>query len=319
DGDPSDGVDGYRLDVAAEVPLDFWREYRRVVRAINPDAYLIGELWWERWPDQLLDPAPALQGDVFDASMNYRWYRVARHFFNAAPGPMPVSAFVDSLQQLFSGIRPQNNAAMMNLGASHDAPRMLTSFFNQNKYKHNCSPGADPSYKIHRPDAAAFERLLLLLVHQYTYIGAPHIWAGDEMGMWGADDQDSRKPLIWPDLEFEPEQAHPLGLQRPVDEVRFDEPLYDFYRKLIYIRKSHPALVHGTLDYLVTDDEQGVLAYRRQLNEAVVVVVFNNSRAERTLQNPLASPCKDLITGEQFGPAELSLPAWSARILVPEQ
>ncbi|MCK5483938.1 MAG: alpha-amylase, partial [Gemmatimonadetes bacterium] len=50
DGDPSDGVDGFRLDVAEIVPLDFWREYRRVVREINPEAYLVGEVWWEQWP-----------------------------------------------------------------------------------------------------------------------------------------------------------------------------------------------------------------------------------------------------------------------------
>ena len=51
DGDPSDGVDGFRLDVAEMVPLGFWRDYRRFVRSINPEAYLVGEVWWEQWPD----------------------------------------------------------------------------------------------------------------------------------------------------------------------------------------------------------------------------------------------------------------------------
>ena len=97
DGDPTDGVDGYRLDVAAEVPLGFWREYRKVVREVNPDAFLLGEIWWEKWPDRLMDPNPFVEGDVFDAPMNYRWYRAVRHFFNASPAPIKVSDFVDSL------------------------------------------------------------------------------------------------------------------------------------------------------------------------------------------------------------------------------
>src|SRR6185503_10456443 len=63
DGDPSDGVDGFRLDVAEMVPLGFWRDYRAFVRSINPEAYLVGEIWWEKWPDKLYDPAPWVQGD----------------------------------------------------------------------------------------------------------------------------------------------------------------------------------------------------------------------------------------------------------------
>ena len=87
DGDPSDGVDGYRLDVAAETPLGFWRDFRKHVRSISADAFLVGEVWWEEWPDKLLDPEPYLKGDVFDAVMNYRWFRAARHFFQRVSRP----------------------------------------------------------------------------------------------------------------------------------------------------------------------------------------------------------------------------------------
>ena len=76
----------------------------------------------------------------------------------------------------------------------------------------------------------------MLLTHQYTYIGSPHIWAGDEMGMWGADMSDTRKPLIWPDYDFEPEIVHPYNRERTVDEVKFDNELFEYYRKLIKMR-----------------------------------------------------------------------------------
>jgi cyclomaltodextrinase / maltogenic alpha-amylase / neopullulanase len=71
-GDLSKGIDGFRLDVAELIPANFWRDYRHFVRSINPDAYLVGELWWEKWPDKMMDPSPWLQGDIFDAGMNYQ-------------------------------------------------------------------------------------------------------------------------------------------------------------------------------------------------------------------------------------------------------
>ncbi len=104
DGDPSDGVDGFRLDVAEMVPLGFWRDYRRFVRGINPDAYLVGEVWWQNWPDRIWDPAPWLQGDVFDAVMNYRWFMPTRGFFAATEPSLTAAAYAASLDSLAVGI-----------------------------------------------------------------------------------------------------------------------------------------------------------------------------------------------------------------------
>lgn len=284
DGNPSDGVDGYRLDVAAEVPFGFWREYRKLVRSINPDAFLLGEVWWEVWPDRLLDPAEFVEGDIFDAPMNYRWYRSARHFFNASPNEIPVSEFIDSLKSYSSNIRKENNYAMMNLVASHDVPRVLTSLYNKNKYKYNCKPEADAEYKINKPDQATYETLKLLLAHQYTYVGSPSIWAGDEMGMWGADDPSTRKPLIWEDYSFENESAHPLGEKRPIDEVKFDKDLFKFYQKMISMRNEQEVLKKGEIDFILVDDVNKVLAYSRYNNENEVIAVFNTSSEEKVVE-----------------------------------
>jgi glycosidase len=284
DGDPSDGIDGFRLDVAAEIGLDFWREYRKVVREVNPNAYLIGEVWWEEWPDKLLDPEPFLRGDVFDAVMNYRWYRAAREFFGGNPQAVPVTKFTDSLRRFSSNLRPTNTYAFMNVAASHDVPRVSTSLFNKNAYKYNSTPMGDSTYKINRPDRETYEALRLLLIQQFTYIGAPHIWAGDEMGMWGADDPDTRKPLIWPDYSFEPETTHPLGSDRPVDSIRFDTDLFNFYKKLITIRNDNKALRTGDINYLLEDTEQNTLAYSRTFDEEMLIAVFNCSEGERKVE-----------------------------------
>src|SRR5690606_26087087 len=156
-----------------------------------------------------------------------------------------VSEFVDSLNSYRKNLDNEYNYAMMNLVSGHDSPRVLTSLYNKNNYKYNANPEADKNYKINKPDAKTFEILRMLLVQQFTYIGAPHIWAGDEMGMWGSDDPSNRKPLIWPDIEFESEMAHPLHIIRPVDKVEFDTDLFNFYKQLIQIRNDHTVLSHG--------------------------------------------------------------------------
>ena len=126
----------------------------------------------------------------------------------------------------------------------------------------------------------------MLLVQQFTYIGAPHIWAGDEMGMWGSDDPSNRKPLIWPDIEFENEMAHPLHIIRPVDKVEFDTDLFNFYKQLIQIRNDHTVLSHGEIDFVKVDDDNEILVYSRFNDDKEVIVVFNNSNKRQNLSIP---------------------------------
>jgi glycosidase len=303
DGNPEDGVDGFRLDVAGEIGLDFWKAYRKEVRSVNPDAYLVGEIWWEKWPDRLINPKPFLEGDVFDAVMNYRWYRAVRHFFNESPNKIPVSDFVDSLQAFNSDLRKQSTYAMMNLTASHDVPRFSTSIFNKNKYKVGTNPSADNDYKINKPDAATYEIMKMILVQQFTYIGSPHIWAGDEMGMWGGDDPNCRKPLIWQDYTFEMETHHQLAKKkRPADEVKFDDNLFYFYKKLIKIRKENVVLSNGEIDYLIIDNEREILAYSRFNENEEVIVVFNKSNEIQTIEvnKKLKKEYKNIFNNEKI-------------------
>jgi glycosidase len=262
DGDPSDGIDGFRLDVAELVPLGFWRDYRRFVRSINPEAYLVGEVWWEAWPDRMYDPAPWLQGDVFDAVMNYRWYMPTRSFFAGAPPSLSASEYAAQLDSLVIGITPSHARAMMNLTASHDTPRFGTSIYNPGRYKYHTNPREEPGYRVDRPDERTRAIQRMILVQQFTYVGAPHIWNGDEVGMWGADDPDPRKPIVWADLDYDDETTHPFGRPRPVNQIEPDTMLQRVYADLIDMRRRHLRLfVDGSIQWLVTDDDRRLLAY----------------------------------------------------------
>ncbi len=285
DGDPSDGIDGFRLDVCAEVPLGFWREYRKVVRDINPNAYLVGESWFSRYPDAMLDPEPTLRGDIFDGVMNYRWFKASREFFVHPNYAISATAFVDSLKRITANIRMQNNQAMMNTGATHDTPRLLTSVFNyKNKYKYGASPNAENTYKIYKPDEMAYQTARMILANQFTFIGAPHIWQGEEMGAWGADFPDCRKPMMWPEITFEDEEAHPFGIERPIDKVKMNKKVFDYYQKLIQLRKSSPVLIYGNVDYILADDKNQVLAYSRYYDNDEVIAIFNASAQEKEIE-----------------------------------
>lgn len=324
DGDPSDGVDGFRLDVAEMVPLGFWRDYRRFVRSINPEAYLVGEVWWETWPDRMYDPAPWLQGDVFDAVMNYRWYVPTRGFFAGTEPALTPSTYAASLDSLATGIGAPHMRAMMNLTASHDTPRFGTSIYNPGRYKYHNSPREDPGYRIDRPDDRSRRIQEMILVQQFTYLGAPHIWNGDEVGMWGADDPDDRKPMVWEDLRYEDETAHPFGRTRRPDKVEPDTVLLRVYRELIALRKEHLRLfVDGALNWIVMDDERGVLVYDRVLGDERAIVAFNVSGVPAELSVAVDGKLREVFPGEEMadvsgGRFRARLPGKTGRIWVRE-
>lgn len=297
DGDLSKGVDGFRLDVADHIGLCFWREWRTYVRSINPEAYLVGEIWWEQWPETMMDPVPYLQGDVFDAVMYYQVYRPARYFFAKTDSSIDAKQLRDSLLYHWGRISPEHLQAMMNVSSSHDAPRLLTDFYNSNKYKYHANTHENAAYKTGKPDAETYKRVQLYLMHLFTIPGAPQIWNGEEMGMWGADDPHCRKPLMWPEMQFEAEVRHPLqkSSKFPKDKVRFNRNHYDFYRRLIKLRKANPMLATADTEFVVAEGD--VLVYKRIEGNQEILVLFNlSSKPYRYL---LDKEMTDLMTGHK--------------------
>jgi glycosidase len=296
DGNPSDGVDGFRLDVAGEIPMGFWREYRKVVRAVNPEACLVGEIWWLDWPEKLLNPRIYLQGDQFDAIMNYRWFRVARGFFGQAEPVLTSKGFVKEINRIDSGINIGNLQAMMNVVSTHDSPRLSTSLYNKTMDKYKAKPSDNPDYKINKPDELTRKEQILLLIHQFTFIGAPQIYYGEEVGMWGADDPDCRKPMVWDDIVYEDERtAFNPTKSRQADSVRPDTTLKLFYENLCKMRKENPVLIYGDLSFSVADDKKMVLAYNRRLGKDEIVVVFNRSDKPQSVKVPVKNDGAYLI------------------------
>jgi glycosidase len=103
--------------------------------------------------------------------------------------------------------------------------------------------------------------------------------------MWGADDPDDRKPMIWEDLTYENERSHPItGRTRTDDVVEFDKSLFDCYKMLVRTRKENVALRRGGFTSLLTDDANNTFAFKRSTWESEAVVVINNSDRAQTVQ-----------------------------------
>jgi glycosidase len=307
DGDPSDGIDGWRLDVAEKVSPAFWRQFRKHVRAINPDAYLVGEVWWEDWRnDKMFNARPWLEGDVFDAVMNYRVAAEMMHFFADKKNKISASEFGRRLDSLRADYREPVNYGLMNLLDSHDTDRLASQVINYDDvYDHRDIPHDNPNYEIRKPNADEIAIQKLIVIFQMTYVGAPSIYYGGEAGMWGSDDPDCRKPMVWPDIVFENEARHPFNKPRPADENRFNQDIFDHYKTLIGIRNAHPVLQTGSFETVLADDAADVFVFKRSTDAQLLIVVINNSADRQTVTldaNKIGSRTgyKDLISQQTF-------------------
>jgi glycosidase len=246
--------------------------------------------------------------------MFYQVYRPARSFFAATNQPITGKQLADSLLFQWSRIPEAFQKGMMNVAATHDSPRLLTCFENPGKYKYNAKPGDDPNYVTGKPKPETYQRVKLYLIHQFTSLGAPQIWNGDEMGMWGSDDPDCRKPLWWKDLTFAPETRRNFQPgPSDKDSVAFNQALFEFYQKLIKIRKENTVLSQGNIEFINYDNNS--LAYKRFNEKDVIMVAFNmgNSEAEYKLESN--GKWLDLLTGTEYTSGNIKLQPLQAVIL----
>jgi glycosidase len=282
DGDPSDGVDGWRLDVANEVPNGFWSDWNTLVRELNPQAYTVGE-FWDNARQHLIE-------GHFSGTMNYHGfaYLVKGYLIDGTLTPH------DFGQELVARLAEYPRAmqfAMQNLVDSHDTERVGSMIVNAvdkpylqpHKFDYDVSERASPryahDYDVRKPDERELRIQQLVALMQMTFVGPPMVYYGDEVGMWGPDDPCNRRPMVWDDLEFEAQATDPLNRQREPDDVVVDANLHDFYHRIIILRREHPALVRGTFKPLVSDDDAKFFAFERVRDGERMLVAFNRGDA----------------------------------------
>jgi cyclomaltodextrinase len=256
------GIDGWRLDVPAEIDdRSFWQEFRQRCRAVNPEAYLVGEIWHVA-PDWV-------SGDRFDALMNYPLAEAIIGFVGGRSLNEPLlrshheygrvtrldaPAFAARLGELLSDYARETTAVQLNLLGSHDTPRVLSLLGG---------------------DVEAMELAVLL---QGTLPGAPCVYYGDEVGVTGGKDPESRKAFPW-------------------DPARWEADLLAATRATFSLRRSEAALRSDDIALLASSGE--MLALERRSGEARLAVALNagDSSASVSLGGAGGDPTVALAAG----------------------
>ena len=280
DGDPSDGIDGWRLDVAREVAVGFWQQWRKVVKTINDQALIIGELW-EFSPDLVSGKGP------FDALMNYNFAFAVNDFFIADKNKISVDEFIIRLKQIDETYDSENLLVLQNLLSSHDTERLSSMIKNPDrKYEHAANEN-NPNYNPGKPTSEDIEKQKLIAAFQLLYRGAPMIYYGDEVGMWGADDPHDRKPMIWDDLKYDSEIINEnSGFKTGFGSytVEQNKGLLKFYKDIIDIRNNNEQLKTGTIKFIYSDNDKRAFAFESVLDDKKTVCVFNADENELTIK-----------------------------------
>lgn len=293
DGNPEDGIDGWRLDVAERVQLPFWKKFRTWVRDNNPNAYLTGEIWWEDWwNNKQFNAAPWLEGNAFDAVMNYRFTDAMYKFFIDEEQQINATELDHLLQGVRNDYRPETWAVLQNLLDSHDMERVGSGIVNPDRWiDHANNLQYNFEFDVRKPSADEIQILKAITTFQFAYQGAPYIYYGDEVGMWGADDPDCRKPMVWDEFDYDDEVVHPCDYHpdcsetRPRNTVEVNTDLFQHYQELIKLRKSYPCLRRGSYKTVTLDNQHHIFAFQRQDEQHTMLAVINGASQPQPLND----------------------------------
>lgn len=277
DGDPSDGIDGWRLDVAREVPIGFWHQWSDLVKNINPEAIIIGELW-ELSGDFISEDGP------FDALMNYNFAFAIKDFF--INKSISANELVEKLEEIDQTYPEDNLLLLQNLLVSHDTERLSSLIYNPARDYDRDGNEGNPDYNPGKPTNEIYKQQKLIAAFQFTYPGAPMIYYGDEVGMWGADDPHCRKPMVWDDLKYDYEvidESSGFRSGHGTYEVKVNSDLHQFYSNLIDLHNEHEALITGKTEWIFGEEEKSVLGFKRYTDDETLLIVLNNGNEDYTI------------------------------------
>ncbi|SFP01308.1 Glycosidase [Halolactibacillus halophilus] len=214
-------IDGWRLDVANEVDHRFWRKFRDAVKGVKEDVYIVGEVWH--------DSMSWLRGDEFDAVMNYPLVDSLIRYIEEQS--IDKQTFKERIVHLLHMYPQHVTEHLFNILASHDTARLITQ------------------------TGDSIDKAKLLYLFQFSYPGSPCIYYGDEIGMVGGEEPESRGCMIW-------------------DKERQDLELRTFIQTLIHLRKTETGFSNeATFTFVETSDES--LTYQKETTNEQLIFIIN--------------------------------------------
>jgi glycosidase len=279
DGDPSDGIDGWRLDVAGEIGASFWKDWRKQVRAINPEALIIGEIWG--------DADSMMNSDGFDGQMNYPFAYPVADWLSIGNTKGDGTVVAERLTRVFHHA-PQHDLVQFNLMTSHDTERLASMM--ENDFVRGYDNGASRWARGTRYDPETvtsndMDRALAAIAVMVASPGSVMIYNGDEYALPGADDPDNRRPIPWEsirELDDEGGESKRLRFRRAVTELL----------KLRSDPEIGPVLRFGDGEFVGVGEvgASETLLIRRRLGSVMVEFIIAASLNERGAQGLWATP-----------------------------
>lgn len=265
------GVAGWRLDVADELPDAFIQEMRQAVKASNPDAVLIGEVW-ENASNKMSygKLRQYFWGQELDGTMNYPFREIFLHFLLGEWDSFKVHRHVMSLYETYPR---ENFYALMNLIGSHDRTRVLTVLGGA-PAEATLSDSERRTFKLcSSARQLALQRLKLFGLIQMTFPGVPSVYYGDEAGLEGYADPYNRGTYPW---------------------GKEDQDLENWFRRLIRLRREYEVLQTGDFQsYYYGQDVYGF--QRAGGGEAVIVLINRNPSVIQEVEMNLDSQNMPLV------------------------
>ena len=287
------GADGWRLDVADELPGDFIEGIRTAIDAEKPGAYLLGEVWEDGSNKVAYSRRRRyLLGRETHGLMNYPFRTALLDWL----GGGDAAAFLDSMEAIRENYPPAAFYGAMNFLGTHDTPRILTLLGAEK------TPETKQARADYRLSPAELDRgvrkLRLAAMLLYTFPGSPTVYYGDEAGMQGFEDPLNRGTFPW-------------GQE--------DAGLTAFFRILGQLRTARESLRRGTLGYIYAHG--GGLVIRRDTESERTVTALNAGASPLSLTLEWDAPtAMDAVTSQRFltigGQVHLSLPPLDGVILI---
>ncbi len=235
-----EGIDGWRLDVADELPDLFLEELRSRIRMENPESILIGEVWENAADKIAYDKRRSyFRGAQLDSVMNYPLRSALLNFAEYGDAVSLAGALTD----LYSSYPQKVSASLMNLIGTHDTERALTLLGNPQKARDNAFASGVVRERLHLSlgeRKKGVKLLKMISALQFTVFGFPCIYYGDEAGMEGMGDPFCRYPFPW---------------------HRIDEEINAHYKKLGEIRRGEDIFAGG--EFKITRAEGGYFEFVR--------------------------------------------------------
>ena len=223
------GADGFRLDVADELPDEFISLLRRRIREVKPDALLIGEVWEDTSNKMAYGQRRRyFTNGELDSVMNYPFRTAIINYVRGIDGGQSLKSTVMTIAENYP---PQVVHCNMNLLGTHDTARILTALVDD--FDGSREEKAKRHLSRNQMDVA-WERLLMASFLQYTLPGSPSLYYGDEAKMEGYRDPFNRRPYPW---------------------GREDEEFLEHFKRLGKLRRSQEALRLGDIQFFHAEDK----------------------------------------------------------------